>query len=553
MTDANADFAARRSAPGVFRGFDFDDASSLGKTSPTGADVNWLNAACCTIASPTGDMPQLDPDVKASGRSALRFDLKSQRGGNAAGQWGMRFSDDNQLQMRAGQSVFIQWRQRFNYAFLNTFFYSGGGGGASGNGFFDTAAAANYVYHGAQWVNDTTFKVPGNPIDVADGKAVFRNGRYMRAWSSLNLTAPWYSYAYARVVSSSYDAASNFTYVIVSIRNGGDPGAQIPLHPALDTVQAPPGNGAQGGFKYIDVTRGARGTDDPGTSPNVKLVMQSYFQQRFPQLYQSNANQGLQANQGGFKSWQNAMPAPFCRNDYTPTDLDSVVHPGCWMPHPDTFHTFQLGIELFDLVVNASGTNASWNWRCRLWAQYEDEPAALLIDWRDTVSGYFRLNADNPTMNYGLGKSNAFPYMTNKDPKQSHGLCQTWFDEWICSTQRIPDHGATKIVVTPSPPVEADPSPTQGDTVPTQADLDDALSKCVAAHDAVAAIAGGKSITQQVSDATDAGKAAQLAVDQPLIDAANTARDQALAAQTKAEQDLANLNSDIDAAQAKDK
>jgi hypothetical protein len=58
----------------------------------------------------------------------LRFNIPSQSEDAAGGSWRINFSDSPfSVQFGANEEFFVQWRQRFNANFLNTFFTNGNG------------------------------------------------------------------------------------------------------------------------------------------------------------------------------------------------------------------------------------------------------------------------------------------------------------------------------------------------------------------------------------------------------------------------------------------
>jgi hypothetical protein len=117
-----ADFSARRATPGVVRSFDFDSDAQLG---PVNTPANFGR-----LAGQKAN-PVIDYSVKASGAGALRFDVPSQSGGNAAGSWYANFSPDLGVQFGENSEFFVQWRQRFNKAMIDTYFPLMGGGGST--------------------------------------------------------------------------------------------------------------------------------------------------------------------------------------------------------------------------------------------------------------------------------------------------------------------------------------------------------------------------------------------------------------------------------------
>lgn len=315
---ADADFQKRRTAPGVVRWFDFDSAGQLG-SSAYGANFG---------ATPgTGTAPAIDTSVAASGAGSLRFEVPSQSGPNAAGAWFANFSPDLATQFGENSEFFIQWRQRFNKAFVDTFFTERGGG-------------------------------------------------------------------------------------------------------------------AQGGIKQLIVTTGDQPEHLYASCEAIGNVVQTYYQRRFPIVYNSCTGSrshgpyaGLyEKTRGGFLL-QNGLPPPSC--PYGSTRGAGTTPPSnCFGWVADEWMTFQMGITLGPRD-NANGEFT--NSRVRLWAARDGEPSQLIIDWNPGVSGYFPLTAGPALQNQRFGKVFLLPYMTGKDASQPHDLAQTWYDELIISTQRIPD------------------------------------------------------------------------------------------------------------------
>jgi hypothetical protein len=110
-TSNGDDFDVRRSTPGVVRSFDFDSTSQLG--SKAYRSNVWLNCGEKTCAT-------IDTDVKASGAGSLRFDIPGMSGDNASGSWSAEFSPDLSVRFGENSEFYVQWRQRFNQAYLDT-------------------------------------------------------------------------------------------------------------------------------------------------------------------------------------------------------------------------------------------------------------------------------------------------------------------------------------------------------------------------------------------------------------------------------------------------
>jgi PKD repeat protein len=112
-TSTATDFVARRSAPGVIRWFDFDTTSQLGAM-----------ALGANYGTQPGDQTTavIDTSVKASGEGSIRFDVPSRSSANAAGAWYANFTPDLSRRFGENTEFFVQWRQRFNRAFIDTLF-----------------------------------------------------------------------------------------------------------------------------------------------------------------------------------------------------------------------------------------------------------------------------------------------------------------------------------------------------------------------------------------------------------------------------------------------
>lgn len=114
-----SDFAARCAAPGVVRCVGFDDPNLLNGT--WGDDWGTLPGS--------STKPTLDGAVRVGAQgSSLHFRVNSSSA-NAAGSWFTNFSSDRKTQFDAGDTFFVQWRQRFDatYAAMNLASFGNGG------------------------------------------------------------------------------------------------------------------------------------------------------------------------------------------------------------------------------------------------------------------------------------------------------------------------------------------------------------------------------------------------------------------------------------------
>ena len=118
-----ADFATRCAAPGVIRCFGFE----AGELAANGGPIHWSEYAAPvgTFVNGKADGSNLDGrvelarDQRASGQSSLKFHLPSGSYASFAGQFYANFTDDLSVQFGAGETFYVQWRQRFSPAFLD--------------------------------------------------------------------------------------------------------------------------------------------------------------------------------------------------------------------------------------------------------------------------------------------------------------------------------------------------------------------------------------------------------------------------------------------------
>lgn len=110
------DFGVRKTAPGVVRWFDFDTADQLGL-------VGWQNNfGRLPGTSKPNSMPVIDTAIKCSGAGSLRFDIPTNTSSDPCGAWYANFSADLSVLYGENSEFYVQWRQRFNQAFLDTLF-----------------------------------------------------------------------------------------------------------------------------------------------------------------------------------------------------------------------------------------------------------------------------------------------------------------------------------------------------------------------------------------------------------------------------------------------
>ena len=111
--EAEADFVARRTSPGVVRSFKFDEVTTLGPNAISNPNASYLDNVGITV----GPSPiVIDNVVKPSGTGSMRHDRPSYSASDATGAWFANFSPDYSLRPGPGDSIYIQMRIRWNLA-----------------------------------------------------------------------------------------------------------------------------------------------------------------------------------------------------------------------------------------------------------------------------------------------------------------------------------------------------------------------------------------------------------------------------------------------------
>jgi hypothetical protein len=123
---ARSSFESRCAQPGVIKCVGFDNDSDFGTGARGGA-----RGSISGIVPPSGTSDYTratrDTTVKASGNGALRFTIPPNSPADSAGSYFTNFSNDLSVQFGGGQEFYVQWRQRFSPAFIDTAFAGGGG------------------------------------------------------------------------------------------------------------------------------------------------------------------------------------------------------------------------------------------------------------------------------------------------------------------------------------------------------------------------------------------------------------------------------------------
>ena len=124
----DADFARRCAGPGVIRCYGFDDLADLTTGHPrtlTEPDDStnsrmydpWSGPGLCAGQQCWA----LDAQVRASGASALRFEIPSNSPSDTSGSFRINFRDDFSVQIGAGEEFYVQYRERFSPEMLRAF------------------------------------------------------------------------------------------------------------------------------------------------------------------------------------------------------------------------------------------------------------------------------------------------------------------------------------------------------------------------------------------------------------------------------------------------
>jgi hypothetical protein len=120
-------FALRCASPAIVRCVSFDTPGQIDDQSKPELGSRAGRGPMGVVRNDTsGPVPELDCKVAVDG-CALRFTVPSRSGSGAPGSWYVSFSDDFSVRFGEGDEFYVQWRQRFSRAFLETRYLGGGG------------------------------------------------------------------------------------------------------------------------------------------------------------------------------------------------------------------------------------------------------------------------------------------------------------------------------------------------------------------------------------------------------------------------------------------
>jgi hypothetical protein len=197
----------------------------------------------------------------------------------------------------------------------------------------------------------------------------------------------------------------------------------------------------QQGIKQFIVGPGDTANRKWGSCEAIHIVTQTFWQRRIVIGYNSCTGSASHAAYSGFYTgdsdikYQNGT-APYCLRSDVRRATGAEAPPGCIGWVPDEWMTFQVEVSL---GPRSRASDDFENSTYKLWVAREGKPSVLVIDWKPGVPGYFPLAAGPASEDQRFGKVWLLPYMTSKNPRQVHPVAQTWYDELIISTQRIPD------------------------------------------------------------------------------------------------------------------
>lgn len=190
------------------------------------------------------------------------------------------------------------------------------------------------------------------------------------------------------------------------------------------------------GWKLAIVGTGDQPKKTYGSCTALEVVVNSFYQEGFPILYNSCTGSSSHRAFDPFQErlppydfkLQNARPAPHCLYSQKPS---SYLPPAgnCLGYFADEWMTFQLRIKTGPRVKDEFADS-----HVSLWMARENQPSQLVIEW-----GPYNLTAGNPADNQRFGKVWLLPYHTGKDATEDHPVAYTWYDELIISRTKIDD------------------------------------------------------------------------------------------------------------------
>lgn len=187
------------------------------------------------------------------------------------------------------------------------------------------------------------------------------------------------------------------------------------------------------GWKQLIVGAG----DTPGKPKSsctaIHLVVQNYYNEGFPIMYNSCTGSSSHGAYDFFKQYfngdwkfQNARPAPYCLRSQRNSSYFAPTG-NCFGYAANEWMTFQLHVKTGPRVGDEFK-----NSYVTLWAARQGKPMEEVIRW-----GPYNLTAGYGGENMSFGKVWLLPYQTNKNTSVSHPTAYTWYDDLIISRNKI--------------------------------------------------------------------------------------------------------------------
>lgn len=452
----DADFLARRSAPGVVRYWDFDTAgfNPANVSDPLYEHGRGGNLPSHPFGWQPGEggvytEPTVDTAVKASGVAALRFTLRQFQtsGGNQPGYWYGNFADDYTRKFGDGETFYIQFRVRFDDAMLNTFFYAKHLTSLSPSQWLDMVdGSGNPIPQ--TWIAADKFSIP------TSSQWQSWTGRAVRFHDGTSARGHYIGYG---VVIAETVVGSTIQIQFVLTQVGTTWNTIRPIVAAdyayiqSNAVGVARGQ-IQGGIKLCDIVRG----DDSssvlyGTNVQNKIVFVCYGQHRFYVGYSffQGSEPGMYETPPGSGEFilQTEVPACTYTHFENPTDRTSVTAGPCFGWVANEWMTFKVKVYCGTYDNNPASPTYSYcvGSEVHMWMAREGQPSVKLVEWTPSTAGYHPIKGSQTGdgFNYKWGKLNIFPWMTSKDEDQPHPDANMWIDEVILSTQDIADPSNT--------------------------------------------------------------------------------------------------------------
>lgn len=460
LTAADQDFIYRsgrdstRPQPGVLNWHKYDyvanvnDATLMATVSPSpilGFDARGPQITGTTVSYHyhwgAGELVQCDPaidqTVKVSGSGSLRLTTAwwgspythrntLAAGGdpsNPGGYVGLNFSTDFSQFIGAGQKVYYQFRWRVDQAFMNAAYFGG-----------DVLGVTHWSSKYAMTVSGSTLTASGyvgiNPP--------YAPNYILRLYdASGNITG------HHSIASISYPNGAGLGPSVITLSHTYDPTvgnftAAVNVDPASVSLAY---NNDRIGPKSVIGTVGDYflGVIFGQNHVNNQMHWSDWASYKIPIMSQGHVPEVLEEGPtNGVFLEQNQLP--LCTTS-------GASFSNCWRPQANEWMTIKVLIDLTNstFYLAADGYYRWSNSEVKVWAAHEGQASQLLIWWHPGVTGYKELEAGGGMGAYAnnaeqkYGKLNALNYLSYLDPLIQFPDSHQWYDQFIISTQDIPD------------------------------------------------------------------------------------------------------------------